>query len=142
MGPKKAAPAKKGKDNSPENGVELTPEEKAKLFMLTCQSLQVQLGKVPIWSRFLGDICDKRLIIAERSEEAAKALASKREYQERVDQISKDFEEEKRTAFEITQDMTRQYKGMQEELLARVSLHWIPLYFEVFIVTSESRSTS
>lgn len=43
MGPKKAAPAKK-KDGAPENGGELTPEEKAKLFMLTCQSLQVQLG--------------------------------------------------------------------------------------------------
>jgi hypothetical protein len=43
MGPKKAAPAKK-KDAAPENGGELTPEEKAKLFMLTCQSLQVQLG--------------------------------------------------------------------------------------------------
>mmetsp|Transcript_7049 Transcript_7049/g.7708 ORF Transcript_7049/g.7708 Transcript_7049/m.7708 type:complete len:194 (+) Transcript_7049:59-640(+) len=100
MGPKKAAPAKK-KDNNPENGGELTPEEKAKLFMLTCQSLQVQL--------------------AERSEEAAKALASKREYQERVEQISKDFDEEKRTAFEITQDMTRQYKGMQEELLTRIN---------------------
>ena len=42
MGPKKAAPAKK-KEGNPENGVELTPEEKAKLFMLTCQSLQVQL---------------------------------------------------------------------------------------------------
>lgn len=45
MGPKKAAPAKK-KDNTPENGGELTPEDRAKLFMLTCQSLQVQLGKV------------------------------------------------------------------------------------------------
>lgn len=44
MGPKKAAPAKK-KDGAPENGGELSPEEKAKLFMLTCQSLQVQLGK-------------------------------------------------------------------------------------------------
>jgi hypothetical protein len=44
MGPKKAAAAKK-KEGTPENGVELTPEEKAKLFMLTCQSLQVQLCK-------------------------------------------------------------------------------------------------
>jgi hypothetical protein len=58
--------------------------------------------------------------IAERSEEASKAMASKREYQERIEQISKDFDEEKRTTFEITQDMTRQYKGMQEELLSRV----------------------
>lgn len=57
---------------------------------------------------------------AERSEETSKALAAKREYQGRVEQISKDFDEEKRIAFEITQDMTRQYKGMQEELLTRV----------------------
>lgn len=68
---------------------------------------------------------------AERSEEAAKALASKREYQERVEQISKDFDEEKRTAFEITQDMTRQYKGMQEELLTRV---WLVYFFFLKIV--------
>ena len=45
MGPKKAAGKKKGGDN-PENGVELTPEERAKMFMLTCQSLQLQLGKI------------------------------------------------------------------------------------------------
>ena len=57
---------------------------------------------------------------AERSEEASKALAAKREYSSRVDQIARDFEEEKQMTFEITQDMTRQYKAMQEELLARV----------------------
>lgn len=44
MGPKKAAAGKK-KEGNPENGGELTAEEKAKLFMLTCQSLQVQLGE-------------------------------------------------------------------------------------------------
>ena len=44
MGPKKAAPAKKKGDNNPENGGELTPEERAKMFMLTCQALQLQLG--------------------------------------------------------------------------------------------------
>ena len=57
---------------------------------------------------------------AERSEEASKAVAAKREYSQRVEQISKDFEEEKQMTFEITQDMTRQYKAMQEELLGRV----------------------
>lgn len=61
-------------------------------------------------------------IIAERSEEAAKAYAAKREYQERIQQISRDFDEEKKLTYEITQDMTRQYKGMQEELLSRVSI--------------------
>lgn len=45
MGPKKAVPAKK-KTGSAENGGELTPEEKVKMYMLTCQSLQVQLGKI------------------------------------------------------------------------------------------------
>jgi hypothetical protein len=44
MGPKKAA-AKKKDGGGAENGGELTAEEKAKLFMLTCQSLQVQLGE-------------------------------------------------------------------------------------------------
>ena len=44
MGPKKAAAGKK-KEGNPENGGELTAEDKAKLFMLTCQSLQVQLCK-------------------------------------------------------------------------------------------------
>ena len=58
---------------------------------------------------------------ADRSEEASKALAAKREYSSRVDQIARDFEEEKKMTFEITQDMTRQYKSMQEELLGRVS---------------------
>jgi hypothetical protein len=60
-------------------------------------------------------------LLAERSEEASKAMAAKREYQGRVEQISRDFEEEQRQTLEITQDMTRQYKGMQEELLTRVS---------------------
>lgn len=60
--------------------------------------------------------------LAERSEEASKAVAAKRELRARVDQISKDYEEEKQLTFDITQDMTRQYKGMQEELLNRVRL--------------------
>lgn len=74
---------------------------KAKMYMLTCQSLQVQL--------------------AERTEEASRALASKRELQTRVQQIQRDFEDEQEQTFEMRQDMTRQYKGMQEELLSRVS---------------------
>jgi len=67
--------------------------------------------------------------IAERSEEAAKALAAKREYQERIQQISKDFDEEKQQTFQIRQDMTRQYKSMQEELVTRVI---IMFHFAIF----------
>ncbi len=101
MGPKKAAPAKKKGGDNPEAGGELDDATKAKLFMLTCQSLQVQL--------------------AERTEESSKALAAKRELQSRMEQIAKDFDEEKNQTFEITQDMTRQYKSMQEELLNRIN---------------------
>mmetsp|Transcript_18570 Transcript_18570/g.19331 ORF Transcript_18570/g.19331 Transcript_18570/m.19331 type:complete len:193 (-) Transcript_18570:164-742(-) len=100
MGPKKA-PAKKKDTKNPENGGEMDPEMKAKMYMLTCQSLQVQL--------------------AERTEEASRALASKRELQTRVQQIQRDFEAEQEQTFEMRQDMTRQYKGMQEELLSRIN---------------------
>merc|ERR1712072_1116819 len=48
-------------------------------------------------------------------------LAAKRELQERVEELQKDFKNEQEGTFEITQDMTRQYKGMQEELLNRVN---------------------
>ena len=45
MGPKKDAKGgKKGGGGDAQNGGELGPEEKAKLYMLACQSLQVQLG--------------------------------------------------------------------------------------------------
>ena len=99
--PPKKAPAKKKSEGSPEDGGELTPEAQINFYKMTCQSLQMQL--------------------AERSEEASRALAIKRELQKRVEQIAQDYEEEKKMTFEITQDMTRQYKGMQEELLSRVS---------------------
>jgi hypothetical protein len=70
------------------------------MYQLTCQSLQIQL--------------------AERTEDSSRALAQKREYQQRIEQLSRDFEEEQTQTFEMRQDMTRQYKGMQEELLSRV----------------------
>ena len=59
--------------------------------------------------------------MADRAQEATRALVSKRELQERVAQLQRDFESEQVGTFEITQDMTRQYKSMQEELLSRVN---------------------
>ena len=98
MGPKKKEKKEKGGGG---DAGELTDEARLKFFQLTCQSLQVQL--------------------AERTEESSKALAEKRELSSRVQQINDDFEEERKATFEITQDMTRQYKGMQEELLSRIN---------------------
>eukprot|EP00595_Chromulina_sp_UTEXLB2642_P000510 CAMPEP_0196761976 /NCGR_PEP_ID=MMETSP1095-20130614/1304_1 /TAXON_ID=96789 ORGANISM="Chromulina nebulosa, Strain UTEXLB2642" /NCGR_SAMPLE_ID=MMETSP1095 /ASSEMBLY_ACC=CAM_ASM_000446 /LENGTH=198 /DNA_ID=CAMNT_0042112149 /DNA_START=69 /DNA_END=662 /DNA_ORIENTATION=- len=103
MGPKPntAKPKSKGKDAKPENGGPLDPKDEANFYRLAYQSLQLQL--------------------AERTEEASKAVASKRELQARVEHISKDFEEEKKLTLDITRDMTRQYKSMREELLGRIN---------------------
>jgi len=88
-------------DDGAENGGVLSAEEQAKLFQSANRSLQMQL--------------------AERHEVAVKTLESKRELQERVSDLQKDFERERKETFGITQDMTRQYKSMQEELLNRVN---------------------
>ena len=58
-------------------------------------------------------------------------MAAKRELQARVEHIAKDFEEEQNLTFEMRQDMTRQYKGMQEELLSRVSAYISQLYYKI-----------
>lgn len=103
MAPKKGG--KKGgkgkKDEGPEEGAPLTPEEQANMYKATCQSLQMQL--------------------ADRTEDVSRSFAEKRELQGQVDKIKKEFEEEQKSAFEITRDMTRQYKGMQEQLVDRIT---------------------
>jgi chromosome segregation ATPase len=103
MPPKKGGKAKKGakKDEGPEEGAPLTPEDEAKMYLATCQSLQMQL--------------------ADRTEAMNKAQEEKRTLDEKVSKIQEDFAEEQKTAFEITRDMTRQYNGMQEQLVDRIT---------------------
>ncbi|KAL7687638.1 putative Coiled-coil domain-containing protein [Plasmopara halstedii] len=104
MGPKrqiKGKKAKEKKDVGAENGGVLSAEEKARLFQSANRSLQMQL--------------------AERQEITVKTLESKRELQDQVTELQKSFENERKDTFGITQDMTRQYKSMQEELLNRVN---------------------
>merc|ERR1712060_309958 len=48
------------------------------------------------------------------------ALAGQRELREQIDLYHKDFEKEKEEIFDIAADMTRQYKGMQEDLLSQI----------------------
>lgn len=59
--------------------------------------------------------------LANRTDEASKALIEKREIQRKFEQLTKDYEDEKKGCFDITQVMTRDYKGMQVELLNRIS---------------------
>eukprot|EP00163_Fabomonas_tropica_P031567 TRINITY_DN754_c0_g1_i2.p2 TRINITY_DN754_c0_g1~~TRINITY_DN754_c0_g1_i2.p2 ORF type:complete len:194 (+),score=43.95 TRINITY_DN754_c0_g1_i2:241-822(+) len=58
-------------------------------------------------------------LLITRSEQASRAMAGQNELRNKVDQYNRDFEMEKTERFEITADMTRQYKAMQEQLIAR-----------------------
>mmetsp|Transcript_33917 Transcript_33917/g.56055 ORF Transcript_33917/g.56055 Transcript_33917/m.56055 type:complete len:200 (-) Transcript_33917:181-780(-) len=103
MAPKKKGKGKKDKkSDGGEGSGELSPQELLKRAGLRIESLEQQL----IW----------------REEKMAQALASQKELRERVTLYHKDFEKEKEEIFDIAADMTRQYKGMQEELLTRINV--------------------
>ena len=104
MPPKKGGKAK-GKDKKAEAGegsAELDTPQLLKRAALRIQSLEQQL----MW----------------REEKMAHAVASQKELRERVLQYHDDFAREKEEVFDVASDMTRQYKGMQEELLSRINL--------------------
>ena len=58
-----------------------------------------------------------------REEKVATEMRSRKELQDRVQMYHEDLEREKEDIFEISADMTRQYKGMQEELIAQINKH-------------------
>lgn len=53
--------------------------------------------------------------------EAARAIAAKRELQERVKELQDDFKREQESTQDITASMTLQYKSMQEGLMNRIT---------------------
>lgn len=100
--PPKAASAKKGGASKKEGDeLPLSAMEEAKMFQATCQSLQMQL--------------------AERTEEVGRVTEERRQLEAKVATLQQDSHEEHKVAFEITRDMTRQYKGMQEQLVDRIT---------------------
>ena len=100
MAPKKTGDKKKDK-GSDGPSAELTDKDLLEQARLRIESLEQQL----VW----------------REQKLQTSLAAQAELQERVDHCHRDFEKEKEEIFDISADMTRQYKGMQEELLARVN---------------------
>ncbi|CAM9298078.1 unnamed protein product [Phaeothamnion confervicola] len=102
MGPKKAA-GKKGKkdDAGQEEGMPLSDVDRARMAEAALTSLKMQL--------------------ADRTDEANQALAERQRMQDRVEDMQRMLKEAGQGTFVITQDMTRQYKGMQEELLNRIN---------------------
>jgi len=99
MAPKKGGKDKGKKDDGP--SAELTEKDLLEQARLRIESLEHQLT----W----------------REEKLQSSLTSQRELETRVAHYHADFERGKEEIFDISADMTRQYKGMQEELLAKVN---------------------
>lgn len=62
-------------------------------------------------------------LAADRSLDATRIVMEKRELHAKIEEVQRELEEEQKATMELTRDMTRQYKGMQEELLNRVCNH-------------------
>jgi len=101
MAPKKKGGKKEGKKGGGDADGELSPQELLRRAAFRIESLERQLA----W----------------REEKVAAALAGQRDLKEKVSLYHEDFEREKASIFDIASDMTRQYKGMQEDLQGRIS---------------------
>ncbi len=56
-----------------------------------------------------------------RSEQTQRAKSDQNEMRDKLRQLDEDFEKEKVERFNISSDMIRQYKSMQETMIARVN---------------------
>ena len=115
---------------------------KSRFYQLKCQSFHLQLVEESIIFYTENSLTSLQTT-AERTVDAARAISAKRELGTRVETIRKELEEEQKGTFELTQDMTRQYKGMQEELLSRVIILMITTHNEISPLTDalNGRST-
>ena len=107
MAPKKKGGGKKGggkgkKEEGGEGSADMGPAELLKRAAWRIESLERQL----VW----------------REEKVSQATAAQKELRDRVLQYHADFAKEKEEVFDVAADMTRQYKGMQEELLGRINM--------------------
>lgn len=100
MPPKKKKGAASKKATS-EDGAPLSSAEEASRYQATCQSLQMQL--------------------ADRTSEMSQIAEDKKTLEKKMSSLQHSLTEEHKAAFEITRDMTRQYKGMQEQLVDRIT---------------------
>lgn len=99
--PPKAAGKKDGKKKKPDGDSDLSATDLLNRAALRIESLERQL----MW----------------REERTMEAISAQKELRERVLQYHADFAREKEEIFDITADMTRQYKGMQEELMRKIN---------------------
>jgi len=104
MAPKKGGDKKGGKKDGKKEGeasAELTEKELLQQAQLRIESLEQQL----VW----------------REDKLQTSLSHQKELQLRLNHEHADLERVKEEVFDVSSDMTRQYKGMQEELIAKVN---------------------
>jgi len=90
----------KGGKKGSGDGVELTAEEQLQLFQAENAAL--------------------KRAVAERQEEATIAIAEKKDLHAKLCELKRDFEDEQKSTFQVTEDLNRQKKHMQDELLQRI----------------------
>ncbi|KXZ47670.1 hypothetical protein GPECTOR_33g552 [Gonium pectorale] len=67
------------------------------------------------------EILSLQHILELRSHEALEARRSERMWRERMEAFNQAIEQQKEDTLDITSDMMRQYKGMQEQLMKKVA---------------------
>jgi chromosome segregation ATPase len=103
MAKKKSAKKKPKKPNSDQaNGMEIAlPEDKIKYLEAQTKSLELQL--------------------AHRVESCASTKVEYESMKQSLDETLRKYEQEKEKTVGLTRDMTRQYKGMQDDLLNKIN---------------------
>eukprot|EP00164_Ancoracysta_twista_P003897 GFYU01005224.1.p1 GENE.GFYU01005224.1~~GFYU01005224.1.p1 ORF type:complete len:198 (+),score=86.75 GFYU01005224.1:213-806(+) len=102
MPPKKKGGKGKKKDAGAEDAEAIGPEHELAKVLLHVEALEREL--------------------VTRRENEQRAVAAMNELRQRVLEYDTLFDNERSTTFDITSDMTRQYKAMQEELLGRINV--------------------
>lgn len=97
---KKKGAKKGGGDDGDGVGIAL-PEDKIKYLQSQTQALELEL--------------------AYRSETTAKASSDCKQMLEKVKNARRERDDAKQMTLDVTQDMTRQYKGMRDELLSKIN---------------------
>ena len=67
-------------------------------------------------AKAIAEVMSLRTQLGMRQTALTDAETAKRQAEEKLAKLRADFDQEQETAYEISKDMTRQYKGMQEQL--------------------------
>ena len=72
-------------------------------------------------AKAIAEVMSLRTQLGMRQTALTDAETAKRQAEEKLAKLRADFDQEQETAYEISKDMTRQYKGMQEQLVERIT---------------------